>query len=100
MGLINTLCYTSLFVGAYYLNLLPSSSSLFWMGFVPWAVYSVYRLSVTYNAVTPDYPNAAWSWKTGFIVERKPRQIVQDGVTYKEEVNDYKRVDFWGNLYQ
>jgi len=99
MGLINTLCYTSLFAGAYYLDLLPSSS-IFWLGFVPWAVYSIYRFKVTCKAATPDYPNAAWRWETGFIIERKPRQIIQDGVIYDERVNDYKRVDFWGNIHQ
>lgn len=87
------------FAGAYYFGLLPSWSTVLW-GFAPFVAYFFYRIHVAWKATSPEYPNGGWSPTRGFYIQPKPRTIVQDGVVYEERVTDYKRVDFWGNVYQ
>lgn len=91
--------WVALLGGAYYFNLLPSSSTVFW-GVAPLVAYFVYRFQITWKATSPEFPNSGWSPSRGFYIERKPRTIVQDGVEYAERVTVYKQVDFWGNVCQ
>lgn len=75
-------------------------SDLVFYGALGWLGYVFYRAFITQRARTPEYPCYGWKQGVGWIIEPKPRRIVRDGVVYEERVIAYKRVDFWGNVYQ